>query len=191
MKETLYLITNISMSGLVKIGVTNNVEARLKSLNKTNLPTKFQIYETFDKLKDPEIVEQEVLEHYADLGKRPNKKREFIQEHPELICEFIREHKNLTNKPRDEQWTFEKLGINQGETIIFTQSGAIHPKIKATIVGDRKIKYRGKEGSLTGIALDILNSRFVDKADKPLKSVRGPTYWRYDEKKISELIDGL
>ena len=54
MKRYLYIITNISIPGLCKIGITNNLEKRLKNLNKTGVPTKFQIYEKFE-LKNIEI----------------------------------------------------------------------------------------------------------------------------------------
>ena len=71
MKNYLYIITNISMPNLCKVGVTNNLDNRLNNLNKTGVPTRFQIYESFE-LKNAEILEQEVLANFSD--KRINKK---------------------------------------------------------------------------------------------------------------------
>jgi T5orf172 domain len=91
MKTTLYVITNISMPSLCKVGVTDDLGRRLNDLNKTGVPTRFQVYESFE-LENAELLEQEVLKHFAN--KRLNRKREFIEEHPERVCDFIRENKN-------------------------------------------------------------------------------------------------
>ena len=59
-KESLYIITSISMSGICKVGVTKSIEWRLKSLNKTGSPTRFQLYEKFE-LENARILEQKIL----------------------------------------------------------------------------------------------------------------------------------
>jgi hypothetical protein len=52
------------MPSLCKVGVTNNLEKRLNDLNKTGVPTRFQVYESFE-LENAEILEQEVLKHFV------------------------------------------------------------------------------------------------------------------------------
>jgi hypothetical protein len=56
-KNYLYIITNISMPGICKVGITNDVEKRLKSLNSsTSLPTRFQIYDIFNDLDSADLI---------------------------------------------------------------------------------------------------------------------------------------
>jgi hypothetical protein len=104
MKTTLYVITNISMPSLCKVGITDNLERRLNDLNKTGVPTRFQVYESFE-LENAELLEQEVLKFFAE--KRLNRRREFIEEHPERVCDFIREHKGKVRQ--NEQKALEIL----------------------------------------------------------------------------------
>lgn len=61
MKTYLYIITNISMPDICKVGVTNDVEKRLRDLNKTSMPTRFQVYEEFA-LENAEVLEQRILQ---------------------------------------------------------------------------------------------------------------------------------
>ena len=55
-KNILYVITNISMPHLVKVGVTDDLDQRLRTFNgKTEMPTRFQVYEAFDDIENPDI----------------------------------------------------------------------------------------------------------------------------------------
>ena len=47
-KKYFYIITNLGMPDYCKIGVTGDIEQRLKNLNKTSTPFRFQKYEVFD-----------------------------------------------------------------------------------------------------------------------------------------------
>ena len=108
-KESLYIITNISMPGICKVGVTKSIERRLKSLNKTGSPTRFQLYEKFE-LENAGILEQKILQHFAK--ERISRKREFLQIHPEKICDFITDNKNIKpEKDKEIKSKFVKLGI--------------------------------------------------------------------------------
>ena len=140
MKNTLYVITNISMPNLCKVGVTNDLEKRLNSLNKTGIPTRFQVYESFE-VKNAEILEQETLSHFSD--KRLNKKREFIEEHPERVCEFIRENKNKVKIQTENKSKFKKAGIPAGATLHFVY-GDVYKNIKAEVLENGKIEFNNK-----------------------------------------------
>ncbi len=88
-KRFLYIITNISMPGICKVGITDDVEKRLKNLNsKTEVPARFQLYEVFDLADKAQFMEQLILEVFAD--KRVNMRREFLEIHPEVLCEFVK-----------------------------------------------------------------------------------------------------
>jgi hypothetical protein len=63
------------MPGVCKVGITNDIEKRLNSLNNTSVPTKFQIYKIFY-VENAEILEREIFDFFH--LQRKNNSREFI-----------------------------------------------------------------------------------------------------------------
>jgi hypothetical protein len=183
MKTILYVITNISMPSLCKIGITNNLERRLNDLNKTGIPTRFQVYESFD-IDNADLLEQEVLKHFA--SKRLNRRREFIEEHPERVCDFIREHKGKIKVEQESQSKFEKANIPVGAKLQFVDDD-VYKNIIAFVLKNGKIKFRGKETSLSTSAKKVLKENF----NKDWKSVQGTIYWSYKGKTVREHFDAI
>jgi hypothetical protein len=183
MKTTLYVITNISMPNLCKIGITNDLGRRLNDLNKTGVPTRFQIYQSFD-LENAEILEQEVLSHFAE--KRLNKNREFIEEHPERVCEFIRENKNKVKIEIESKSKFDKAGIPEGADLYFFY-GDIYKDIKAKVLKNGKIFFEGKETSLSAAAQKVLDKRF----GKKWKAVQGTIFWVFNGKLVKDYFENI
>jgi hypothetical protein len=180
-KTILYVITNISMPSLCKVGITNNLERRLAELNKTGVPTRFQVYESFE-LENAEILEQEILKHFST--KRLNCNREFIEEHPERVCDFIHEHKGKVRMELESKSKFEKAGIPTGAKLFFT-NGDIYRDIGAIVLPNGKVQYQGRETSLSKSAQDVLKKHF----NKDWKAVQGTIYWSYQGKTIREYFD--
>lgn len=116
MKKYLYIITNISMPDICKIGITDNVDQRLNDLNKTNVPTRFQVYQTFTSpyIKNPDILEQEILKEFEK--ERINKKREFIRMHPEKIISFIETNRDVDIE-KDTNSKYSKIGLQKGDKV--------------------------------------------------------------------------
>jgi hypothetical protein len=183
MKTVLYIITNISMPNICKVGITNNIEQRLKSLNKTSTPTKFQLYEKFE-MKNAEVLEQEIFQHFAK--KRVNRKREFFEEHPERICDFIEDNKKI-KKDKDSviSGKFNKMNIKEGEVLKFKEGDEIYSNIIATVGKGNSIIYKNRKTSLSKSAQIILKETF----DKKWKAVQGSIFWTYKGKTIRELMD--
>ena len=182
-KESLYIITNISMPGICKVGVTKNMERRLKDLNKTGSPTRFQLYEKFE-LENVGILEQKILQHFAK--ERINRKREFLQIHPEKICDFITDNKNIKpEKDKEIKSKFTKLGIKEGEKLKFKEGEEIYQNIVAKVGKGNVIYYNNKETSLSKSAQKILAEKF----EKKWKAVQGTIFWTYKGKTIRELMD--
>ena len=173
-KQFLYILTNISMPGICKVGITDDIEQRIKSLSKTNVPTRFQLYEKFE-VAYPEILEQKILQHFAE--KRINRKREFLQVHPERISDFIRDNKNI--KPESDEklkGKLAKLGIKKGEILLFKEGGEIYLDITAKVVDPnsiRPIKFRGDTLSLSEAAKRVLHTK---RFDKKWKAVQGTIF---------------
>lgn len=171
------------MPSLCKVGITDNLAQRLNDLNKTGVPTRFQVYDSYE-LENAEIMEQEVLSHFAE--KRLNKKREFIEEHPERICDYIREHKNSIKVIEESKSKFEKAGIPVGEKLVFYYDEPYN-KIVAEVLQNGKIKFDGKETSLSNSAKEILKKHF----NKDWKAVQGTIFWSYKGKTIREYFDQI
>ena len=183
MKNYLYIITNISMPDICKVGITSNIEKRLGDLNKTSTPTRFQIYEKFE-LKNAEILEQSILQHFAK--QRINRKREFLQVHPERICDFILDNKHIApEKDSVVESKFSKLGIKQGDLLKFKEGDEIYQNIVASVEKGNAIIFEGHKTSLSKAAQRVLREKF----DKNWKAVQGPIFWTYRGKTIRELMD--
>ncbi len=176
------------MPGICKVGITNNVNKRLKDLNKTGLPTRFQIYAVFD-LPNAEILEQMILQYFAN--KRINRKREFLKVHPERICDFIVDNKNIKKETEKEiKGKLAKLGIKKGDILKFKYGEDIYSKIVAEVINpnaSKPIKYDGKILSLSESAKRILKTQF----DKKWKSAQGTIYWAFKGRTIRELLDEM
>lgn len=171
------------MPNICKVGITSDVEQRLKDLNKTSTPTRFQVYEKFD-FKNAELLEQKILQHFAK--QRINRKREFLEVHPERVCDFISDNKHVSFENESEvKSKFEKIGINEGDILKFKEGDEIHQNITATVGKGNVILYVGEKTSLSKSAQKVLR----DKFDKKWKAVQGTIFWTYKGKTIRELMD--
>ena len=83
----LYVISNPSMPGLVKVGMTSKAPAeRMKSLYSTSVPTPFEA-EYFALCRDR--LKSEAIAHKALHNWRVNSRREFFRMAPELAIKKI------------------------------------------------------------------------------------------------------
>ncbi len=183
-RRFLYIITNISMPGICKVGITDDVGKRLKNLNsKTEVPTRFQVYEIFDLGNKAQLMEQLILDSFAD--KRVNMRREFLEIHPEVLCEFVKKNKRKLKEEKVQKGLFAKLGISNGEILHFTEGGKVYKDITAKTSKGRRVIYRGKEMSMSDAAVKVLNNFF----GKKWTAARGTVYWSYKGRTIRELMD--
>lgn len=84
--EYVYILSNISMPGLIKIGRTNrSVDERLKELNNTSLPTQFIVEHTIE-TSDSKYLEKIVHKNFDKH--RVNENREFFRIHHEIVIEY-------------------------------------------------------------------------------------------------------
>ena len=188
------------MPGLVKVGITDDLDNRIKGFSKTNMPTRFQIYATFEKftggtfskekVANPGIIESEVLEHFKD--ERENKKREFLKIHPEVVIAFVEDIRKKIADEEQVKGLFKKLKLNKGDKLYFKdRDDKIHTKIYAIVETGRDILYDGKKISFSKSAHEILNKRFkLGLNSQP----QGTVHWAFknENKKyqtIRELMD--
>ena len=205
----MYVLTNASMPDLVKIGITRNIEQRMKTLYTTGVPLPFDLHYAVQ-VNNPKQVERALQEAFAP--DRINDKREFFEVSAERVVAILRvvggtpvdENRIIgdgqddsvdTNEPTEitdedivasqkrtrkkSAFNFTQEGIPKGAILTFSRD----PEITVEVISDRKISYQGEETSLSKVAEDIL----VNQHDwNPSRGVRGPEYWEYQGELLTE-----
>jgi hypothetical protein len=92
-REYVYILSNVSMPGLIKIGRTNrSVDERLKELNNTSLPTQFIVEHTI-KTSDSKFLEKMVHKNFEKH--RVNDNREFFRINHEVVIKYAESINNV------------------------------------------------------------------------------------------------
>lgn len=198
MLETVYVLTNPAMPGLVKIGFTSNEDAkkRIDGLYSTGVPFPFKI-EFVCKVPNAQDVEKAL--HVAFGPDRVNPKREFFQINSEQAIAVLKLlHVEETTEqvaqqcadggvdPQSlaaaEQYSkrrpnlnFEEMGIPVGSQLVCTQNEAT-----VTVVGPKKVKLDDEELSLTAATRQVLQLEY---------SVAPGPYWTFNGKSIREIYN--
>jgi len=192
-----YILTNQSMPETIKIGVTDNLERRIKELDNTSTPLPFECYYAVE-VKDASKIEKKIHEGLDD--KRVRQNREFFNTSPEIaksILEIaeVMGGKNVTPKkdivetPQDQQALdsarkkrvnyFGILGISKGTILTFSKD----KNITCEVSNNGKVIFRGKETSLSSSALIVINEMGYDWGQ-----VQGAGYWCYQGKTLRDLV---
>ena len=193
-KGVVYVLSNPSMDGYVKIGKTTNLEQRLKSLDNTSTPLPFRCVFAVE-VEDMDKVEG--LAHQAFKKDRTRSNREFFEIDEEQAvsalkmtggknvtpqndvaedAESIEALNNATQKR--SRFKFSMIGLKPGETLEYVRDNSITAKI----VDDRSIEIDGNITSLSLSALELLHKEGLD-----WKTVQGPRYWMHNGVTLSEL----
>ena len=181
-----YILTNEIMPEVIKIGITKNLEERIKSLDNTSTPLPFECYYAVETNNAKEV---EKLLHETFEDKRIRKNREFFRCLPEqaksalLIVEklggtdvtptkYIVENKEdikalkiAKGKPINY---FEILGINKGDELTFKNDDSY----KCVVIDDKNVSYKDEVLTLSQSASMILK-----ELGYSWKAVRGASYW--------------
>lgn len=208
MTGIVYVLTNESMPGLVKIGTATNLKQRLQSLYTTGIPLPFDLHHAVV-VEDAAQVEQDLHEAFAPH--RINPKREFFEMSPERVVAAMRltrgesvgrDHvvegtEEEVEKPevteitdadinalnqrvnRRPPFVFTREGIPIGETLTFSRDKTI----TATVVAPKWIEYDGQKMTLSGSALKILREQYNWAEDS---RAAGADYWEYEGELLSE-----
>jgi len=193
MSEIIYILINEAMPGYVKIGRTTNLNQRLKSLYRTQVPLPFECFYACTVESGVE-VERWLFDVFDD--RRVSKKREFFEVAPERVAVAlrIRAIKEVTPtevyveseedkaalseaQQRSAVFNFKMVDIPAGAELTFTRD----ENIKATVIDNRKIKLDGETLSLSAAADKLLRNMGTK-----WKSVQGPAYWMYKGEILNE-----
>jgi len=199
MSKIVYILTNESMPDTIKVGITDNLDRRVRELDNTSTPLPFECYYAVE-VENASAIEKKIHEGLDD--KRVRQNREFFNATPEqakAILEIaeVMGGKNVTPKedivetPQDKQALenarkkrgridyFGILGIQKGTTLTFSKD----ENITCVVSDNGKIIFRDKETTLSGSALLVTNEMGYDWGQ-----VQGAGYWCYQGKTLRDLV---
>ena len=191
-KGVIYILTNPSFPDYVKIGYADDIDKRLKQLNRSEcIPFAFRVYATYEvnsrlsDLKLHSIIDKlnPDLRSIDDFNGQ-KRVREFYAMKPEeafAILEAMAEIHDCKDKlkliaPNETEEKEEELAqeIPIGAELEYYAD----PSLKCTVVGDRKVEYQGKEMSLTALAKLLSGKKY---------SVAGPRFFKYKGEWLNDI----
>jgi T5orf172 domain len=196
MAEIVYIITNETMPGLVKIGMTNaDLAGRLRSLYQTGVPLPFELFYACE-VSNAASVESRLHDAFGDH--RISKSREFFRIAPERvkaalslaairevtlsdseIFETPEERTEVEVAKRRSRFTFSLIGLPVGSELQLERDPAITCR---TVNEANKVEFLGSETSLSDAALQALSSIGYNWA-----GASGPWEWMYQGKRLDDL----
>ena len=192
-----YILTNESMPDTIKVGITENLDRRVRELDNTSTPLPFECYYAVE-VENASIIEKKIHEGLDD--KRIRQNREFFNATPEQakaileIAELmggknVTPNEDIVETPQDKQaldtarkkrskFNFGMVNIELGTILEFVKDKTI----TCEVIDDSKIKFRGEVTSLSASAVTVLHEMGYDW-DK----AHGPKFWMYQGKSLRDL----
>jgi len=189
-----YILTNPSMPGLIKIGKTEDLSQRLKQLYSTGVPVPFDPFYAA-RVEDADRVEKKL--HLAFSPHRINGNREFFRLDPihaaaalELVeIEDVTPENVTAGNPQDAdalqkelqraaRYNFEMWRIPVGATLQFARDESI----TCTVASKNKVMFEGNEMSLS-----IAASKALAQVGISWRSVQGPAHWMYENETLEPI----
>ena len=192
-----YILTNESMPDTIKVGITGNLDRRIRELDTTGTPLPFECYYAVE-VENAAAIEKKIHEGLDD--KRIRQNREFFNATPEqakAILEIaeVMGGKNLTpnedivETPQDKQaldiarkkrskFNFGMVNIGPGTILEFVKDKTI----TCEVIDDSKIKFRGEVTSLSASANTVLHEMGYDWGQ-----AHGPRFWMHKGKSLRDL----
>lgn len=189
-KGYIYIMTNLCLQNMVKIGYATDVEERRKQLSTTALPYEYEIYavyETLGKLEDKKLHK---LIDKLNPDLRVTKSREFFVMSPEDAYELLEAiaiisgsqdklkrikaapNAQAEGKAKKPAVNFQKCNIPIGAELVYVDD----PNVKVTVVSERKVQYNNEITSLSAIGGSIKGY-----------PVSGPSCFTYNGRLVAEI----
>ena len=199
MSNIVYVLTNPAMPGLVKIGKTTqeDPQVRMNQLYTTGVPLPFECA-IAKQIEDGHADQLEQALHTAFHPDRVNPSREFfaiqIEQVKALLCawpgtdvtpQVNQETEALKAEEREAVKKFEsrrpnlnfiEMGIPTESLLVSIETGE-----EATVIGPKRVRFRGEEMSLTRATQSALNVEYGIGPIPPLDLQWPPPSKIYDE----------
>lgn len=192
-----YILTNESMPDTIKIGITDNLERRIKELDNTSTPLPFECFYAVE-VEDASVIEKQLHQGLDD--KRIRQNREFFNATPEqakallkmvevmggkdvtpkeVIAETEQDKQALNSaKQKRKRFNFEMINLAPGTVLEFVKDNTITCEVH----DDTKVKFRNEITSISNAADIVLREMGYDWA-----AVQGPIWWSYQGKTLRDL----
>lgn len=192
-----YILTNESMPDTIKIGITDNLERRIKELDNTSTPLPFECFYAVE-VEDASVIEKQLHQGLDD--KRIRQNREFFNATPEqakallkmvevmggkdvtpkeVIAETEQDKQALNSaKQKRKRFNFEMINLASGTVLEFVKDNTITCEVH----DDTKVKFRNEITSISNAADIVLREMGYDWA-----AVQGPIWWSYQGKTLRDL----
>lgn len=162
--EFVYLFTNPAMPEYVKVGITNNIERRLRDLSsRTAVAEPFECYSFLTvKGNKPSAADIEKILHFF-LSRKYNKAKEYFKASIEEVEQFFKYVEVINprikyslykkdGKEKSKQTTFEMLKIPEGAELVYKADSSV----RCLVVNNKNgVLFNGKETTVSWIAGDI------------------------------------
>lgn len=189
-KGYIYIMTNPSLTNMVKIGYAKDVETRRKQLSTTALPTEYEVYATYETSGNLEDKKLHKMIDNLNPDLRIAKNREFFIMSPEEAYELlesiatisgtaeklkkVKDTARRVRKKKRPPVNFEKCNIPMGAQLVYTED----PSIVVTVVSERKVQYGDEITSLSAIVEGIKGG-----------SIQGTQYFTYNGKIVADIAE--
>lgn len=189
MNEIIYILINEAMPGYVKIGRTTNLNQRLQSLYRTQVPLPFECFYACT-VENGAEVEKWLFDIFDD--RRVSRDREFFEVSPERVVAALRakaikevtpeetyveseEDRVALNKAQTRRsvFNFKMVDIPVGAELVFSHDESK----KAKVIDNRWIEFNGERTSISLSAQKILGYAY---------KVSGALYWMYEGETLDE-----
>lgn len=186
-----YVFTNESMPGLVKIGYTKSIPQRISELSSgSGIPTPFECYFAM-KVDDCAFVEGKLHDGLDEVRRRPN--REFFEIAPERVKALLEiargeiyvgsQVPDLSTSPEDvpalPRLNLRAAGLKDGDELVFVRENSI----RVTARSSNLVELDGNEVTLaraTQMALEKISQKWSAGA--------ASEYWKFGDDLLSEMI---
>lgn len=192
-----YVLTNPAFENYVKVGITTNLEKRLRDLDSTSVPLPFRCVFAVE-VEDAEGVEHLVHEAFGNVRVRP--RREFFEIDAQKVIAALKltNGEDVTPKSdiaedkegvealyrtigkRRSRRSFAEAHAQVGDVLTYVRD----EDITATIVTNKEIEFEDKKMSLSGAALILLRREGYE-----WEQVNGFDYWVKDGETMKERAD--
>ena len=195
-----YILTNESMPDTIKIGITDNLERRIKELDNTSTPLPFECYYAVE-VENASAIERKIHDGLDD--KRVRQNREFFNVSPEQAKSLLQiaelmGGKDITPKEDIVETQQDKQALDNAKKkksrvdyfgILSLQTGTVltflkDSSITCEVANERQVKFRDELTSLSGSALVIIKEMGYD-----WQQIHGAGYWCYKGKTLADLYN--
>ena len=160
LKGMVYILTNPSFDGWIKIGQTTDVKKRIKDLSdKTSVPLSYRLYATYRTNKFVEVetvihnlidtIDSRLRSQELDEKGKIIRRREFFHTTPEKAFKIFKEVAKLL----DESEKVKLLDIPVGSKLTFIND---ETKVVVTLNDERSVSFNDKETVLSEVARELL-----------------------------------